>query len=143
MEEETEPIPQRKLTVTLRDASSPEADSKVRTDQVANIEKPPSKERKSVISARSGASSKNDVVPALTGDFIEIPHVRIPDEVAEALTVPFGAAGEPWCPRINVNRGESITCDDPSTGGSMGWRMLKDLATPSDRPVNRVAAPCG
>uniref|UniRef100_A0A803MCS6 Uncharacterized protein n=1 Tax=Chenopodium quinoa TaxID=63459 RepID=A0A803MCS6_CHEQI len=25
----------------------------------------------------------------------------------------------------------------------MGWRVLKDLATPTDRPVNRVAAPCG
>ncbi|XP_021771886.1 uncharacterized protein LOC110736037 [Chenopodium quinoa] len=24
----------------------------------------------------------------------------------------------------------------------MGWRMLKDLATPSDRPIDRLSAPC-
>uniref|UniRef100_A0A803LJD4 Uncharacterized protein n=1 Tax=Chenopodium quinoa TaxID=63459 RepID=A0A803LJD4_CHEQI len=117
--------------------------SGVSTDQVANLNKPPSKERQTVISTRSGGPSKNAFVPALVGDFIEIPHVRIPEEVADELAVPFGVVGDPWHPRINVNRGESVLCDDPSTGESMGWRVLKDLATPADRPANLVAAPCG
>uniref|UniRef100_A0A803LU11 Uncharacterized protein n=1 Tax=Chenopodium quinoa TaxID=63459 RepID=A0A803LU11_CHEQI len=111
--------------------------------QLASIDKPPPKETPAVIPTRSGGLVKGAFVPALVSDFIEIPHVRIPEGVAEELAVPVGAAGDPWHPRINVNRGESVLSDDPSTGGSMGWRVLKDLATPADRPSNRIAAPCG
>uniref|UniRef100_A0A803LMG0 Uncharacterized protein n=1 Tax=Chenopodium quinoa TaxID=63459 RepID=A0A803LMG0_CHEQI len=143
LEDETEPNPPKKLTVTLRDPTIPRAGSSgARTNQ-ANIDKPPNKETPAVLSTRSSGPSKSAFVPALVGDFIEIPHVRIPEEVVEELVVPFGAADDPWHPRINVNHGESVLSDDPSTGGSMGWRMLKDLATPADRPANRVAAPCG
>uniref|UniRef100_A0A803N8W6 Uncharacterized protein n=1 Tax=Chenopodium quinoa TaxID=63459 RepID=A0A803N8W6_CHEQI len=142
LEDETDPHPAKKLTITLRDPKSLGVSSEVRTGQMASIENPPSKET-TVVSGRTGGPSKNAFVPALVGDFIEIPHVRIPEEVAEELAIPFGVAGDPWHPRIDVNRGESVLSDDPSTGGSMGWRMLKDLATPADRPANRVAAPCG
>uniref|UniRef100_A0A803LL84 Transposase (putative) gypsy type domain-containing protein n=1 Tax=Chenopodium quinoa TaxID=63459 RepID=A0A803LL84_CHEQI len=142
LEDETEPQPAKKLTVTLRDPKSLGVSTEVRTGQMASIEKPPSRET-TIISGRTGGLNHNAFVPAGVTDFIEIPHVRIPTEVIDGLAVPSGAAGDPSHPRINVNRGESVLCDDPATGESMGWRVLKDLATPSDRPVNRAAAPCG
>uniref|UniRef100_A0A803LK22 Transposase (putative) gypsy type domain-containing protein n=1 Tax=Chenopodium quinoa TaxID=63459 RepID=A0A803LK22_CHEQI len=106
LEDETDPHPAKKLTVTLRDPKGLRVSSEVRTGQMASIEKPPSKET-TVVSGRTGGPNKNVFVSALVGDFIEIPRVRIPEEVAEELAVPFGAAGDPWHPRINVNRGES------------------------------------
>uniref|UniRef100_A0A803KX17 Uncharacterized protein n=1 Tax=Chenopodium quinoa TaxID=63459 RepID=A0A803KX17_CHEQI len=133
LEDETETQPLKKLTVTLG----------AKIGQLASIDKPPPKETLAVIPTRSGGLVKGTFVPALVSDFIEISHVRILEGVAEELVVPVGAAGDPWHPRINVNRGESVLSDDPSTGGSMGWRVLKDLETPADRPSNRIAAPCG
>uniref|UniRef100_A0A803LQH6 Transposase (putative) gypsy type domain-containing protein n=1 Tax=Chenopodium quinoa TaxID=63459 RepID=A0A803LQH6_CHEQI len=142
LEDETEPHPAKKLMVTLRDPKGLGVSTEVRTGQMASIEKPPSKET-TIISGRTGGLGQNAFVPAGVSDFIEIPHVKIPADVADELAVPSGAAGDPWHPRINVNRGESVLCDDPATGGSMRWRVLKDLATPADRPANRAAAPCG
>uniref|UniRef100_A0A803M040 Uncharacterized protein n=1 Tax=Chenopodium quinoa TaxID=63459 RepID=A0A803M040_CHEQI len=132
LEDETESQPAKKLTVTLRDPKG----------LGVSLEKPPSKETR-LMSGHPGGLGQNAFVPAGVSDFIEIPHVKIPVDVADELSMPSGVAGDPWNPRINVNRGESVLCDDPATGGSMGWRVLKDLATPADRPVNRVAAPYG
>ncbi|XP_021717337.1 uncharacterized protein LOC110685176 [Chenopodium quinoa] len=87
---------------------------------------------------RSGSSSLYAFIPLLTNDFVEISHVKISDEVMEEFLVPTGTADEPWHPRIQVNRGESVII----VAGSMGWRMLKDLATPADRPIDRLYAPC-
>uniref|UniRef100_A0A803MT94 Uncharacterized protein n=1 Tax=Chenopodium quinoa TaxID=63459 RepID=A0A803MT94_CHEQI len=108
LEDETDLHPPKKLTVTLRDPKGLGVSSEVRTVQMASIEKPPSKET-TIVLGRTGDPIKNAFVPALVGDFIEIPHVRIPAEVADELAVPFGAAGDPWHPRINVNRGESVS----------------------------------
>uniref|UniRef100_A0A803LGI3 Uncharacterized protein n=1 Tax=Chenopodium quinoa TaxID=63459 RepID=A0A803LGI3_CHEQI len=85
----------------------------------------------------------NAFTPASVPDFIEVPHVRVPQEVAdELLNFPVGNASEAWLPQLNVNRGESVYTDDPSSGGSLGWRMLKDLPTPADRTSARFTAPC-
>ncbi|XP_021716608.1 uncharacterized protein LOC110684455 [Chenopodium quinoa] len=92
----------------------------------------------------SGSAGPTAFVPASVSDFIEFPHVRIPEEVSdELLDFPIGNASEPWCPSFTVNRGESVYADDPSSGGSLGWRMLKDLPTPADRPTGCFVAPCG
>ncbi|XP_021834917.2 uncharacterized protein [Spinacia oleracea] len=48
---------------------------------------------------------------------------------------------EPWNPKIDLLRGESVLTDDCKGGGCMGWRALKNLATPRDNPAVEIDAP--
>uniref|UniRef100_A0A803MBS5 Uncharacterized protein n=1 Tax=Chenopodium quinoa TaxID=63459 RepID=A0A803MBS5_CHEQI len=56
----------------------------------------------------SGLVGPNVFVPTSVSDFIEVPHVKILEEVDdELLDFLIGNASEPWRPKLTVNRGES------------------------------------
>ena len=75
------------------------------------------------------------------GEWIEKTPICLSPRKMKYFEVPPGEPDEPWNPKIDLLRGESILTDDCKGGGCMGWRALKDLATPRDNPAAEIDAP--
>ncbi|XP_056692256.1 uncharacterized protein [Spinacia oleracea] len=75
------------------------------------------------------------------GEWIEKTPVCLTPRKMKYFEVPPGEPDESWNPKIDLLRGESILTDDCKGGGCMGWRALKDLATPRDNPAAEIDAP--
>ncbi|XP_056686499.1 uncharacterized protein [Spinacia oleracea] len=75
------------------------------------------------------------------GEWIEKTPICLSPKKMKYFEVPPGEPDEPWNPKIDLLRGESILTDDCKGGGCMGWRALKDLATPRDNPAAEIDAP--
>ncbi|KNA16233.1 hypothetical protein SOVF_091030 [Spinacia oleracea] len=75
------------------------------------------------------------------GEWIEKTPVPLTPRKMKYFEVPPGEPNEPWKPEIDLLRGESVLTDDCKGGGCMGWRTLKNLATPRDNPAAEVDAP--
>uniref|UniRef100_A0A803LHK5 Uncharacterized protein n=1 Tax=Chenopodium quinoa TaxID=63459 RepID=A0A803LHK5_CHEQI len=65
-----------------------------------------------------------------------IEHVegKIPDEVLDRVKAPKGRSRDQWRPEMDVFRNRSIFTDDPLWGGNLGYRLLRNVSTPVDRP---------
>uniref|UniRef100_A0A803L500 Uncharacterized protein n=1 Tax=Chenopodium quinoa TaxID=63459 RepID=A0A803L500_CHEQI len=69
-----------------------------------------------------------------------IEHVegKIPDEVLNRVRAPKGRSRDQWRPEMDVFRNESIFTDDPLRGGNLGYRLLRNVSTPVDRPSGQI-----
>ncbi|KNA25520.1 hypothetical protein SOVF_005930 [Spinacia oleracea] len=74
-------------------------------------------------------------------EWIETTPVVLTPNKMKYFEVPPGNPDEPWDPKIDLLRGESILTDDCRFGGCMGWRALKGLATPRETPAVKIDAP--
>uniref|UniRef100_A0A803MA35 Uncharacterized protein n=1 Tax=Chenopodium quinoa TaxID=63459 RepID=A0A803MA35_CHEQI len=70
--------------------------------------------------------------------WIEQPSGKIPDEVSKRFVVPNGRSQDRWQPQLDISRNESIFIDDSLHGGNLGYRLLRNLATPVDRLAGLV-----
>ncbi|KNA13066.1 hypothetical protein SOVF_120130, partial [Spinacia oleracea] len=75
------------------------------------------------------------------GEWIEKTPICLTPRKMKYFEVPPGEPDEPWNPKVDLLRGESVLTDDCKGGGCMGWRALKDLATPRDNPAVEIDAP--
>lgn len=62
-------------------------------------------------------------------------------ESASQLGYPPSKINEHWLSPIDVLRGESILSDLPPESGTLGYRSLRYVTTPIDRPPKEVKAP--
>uniref|UniRef100_A0A803MHT3 Uncharacterized protein n=1 Tax=Chenopodium quinoa TaxID=63459 RepID=A0A803MHT3_CHEQI len=69
-----------------------------------------------------------------------IEHVegKILDEVLNRVRAPEGRSRDQWRPEMDVFRNESIFTDDPLRGGNLGYRLLRNVSTPVDRPSGQI-----
>uniref|UniRef100_A0A803MZ13 Uncharacterized protein n=1 Tax=Chenopodium quinoa TaxID=63459 RepID=A0A803MZ13_CHEQI len=72
------------------------------------------------------------------GQWIEHVEGKIPDEVLNRVRVPEGRSRDQWRPEMDVFRNESIFTDDPLRGGNLGYRLLRNVSTPVDRPSGLI-----
>ncbi|KNA11959.1 hypothetical protein SOVF_130280, partial [Spinacia oleracea] len=92
-------------------------------------------------SQSAGTSSLHMGLFVRPEEWIETTPVLLTPNKKKCFEVPPGNPDEPWDPKIDLLRGESILTDDCRFGGCMGWRALKGLATPRDTPAVKIDAP--
>ncbi|XP_021747853.1 uncharacterized protein LOC110713708 [Chenopodium quinoa] len=81
-------------------------------------------------------------IPGITyrgGQWIKHVEGKIPDEVLERVRAPEGRSRDQWRPEMDVFRNESIFTDDPLRGGNLGYRLLRNVSTPVDRPSGLIS----
>ncbi|KMT03871.1 hypothetical protein BVRB_8g188080 [Beta vulgaris subsp. vulgaris] len=61
--------------------------------------------------------------------------------VKAALSHPPSTTGQAFRPALDVREDESIFADIPANGGTLGYRLLKGLQLPFDRPAYKLVAP--
>ncbi|KMS94712.1 hypothetical protein BVRB_016020, partial [Beta vulgaris subsp. vulgaris] len=74
-------------------------------------------------------------------EWIETNIVPLCASVKAALFHPPSTAGQPFRPALDVREDESIFADIPANGGTLGYRLLKGLQLPFDRPADKLVAP--
>ncbi|KMT05287.1 hypothetical protein BVRB_7g174250 [Beta vulgaris subsp. vulgaris] len=74
-------------------------------------------------------------------EWIETNIVPLCASVKAALSHPPSIAGQAFRPALDVREDESIFADIPANGGTLGYRLLKGLQLPFDRPADKLVAP--
>ncbi|XP_057251317.1 uncharacterized protein LOC130591664 [Beta vulgaris subsp. vulgaris] len=74
-------------------------------------------------------------------EWIETNIVPLCASVKAALSHPPSVAGRAFRPALDVREDESIFADIPANGGTLGYRLLKGLQLPFDRPADKLVAP--
>ncbi|KMS94811.1 hypothetical protein BVRB_015090, partial [Beta vulgaris subsp. vulgaris] len=74
-------------------------------------------------------------------EWIETNIVPLCASVKAALSHPPSTAGQAFRPALDVREDESIFADIPANGGTLGYRLLKGLQLPFDRPADKLVAP--
>ena len=74
-------------------------------------------------------------------EWIETKIIPLCASVKAVLSHPPSTAGQPFRPALDVREDESIFADSPANGGTMGYRFLKGLQLPFDRPADKLVAP--
>uniref|UniRef100_A0A803LA17 Transposase (putative) gypsy type domain-containing protein n=1 Tax=Chenopodium quinoa TaxID=63459 RepID=A0A803LA17_CHEQI len=85
-----------------------------------------------------GSDSRISALTYRSNQWIERVCGRFPDEVLKGFAVPAGHSGDRWQPRMDVGRNESMITDDPMQGGNLGYRLMRNLTLPMDRPAGPI-----
>uniref|UniRef100_A0A803NEN8 Uncharacterized protein n=1 Tax=Chenopodium quinoa TaxID=63459 RepID=A0A803NEN8_CHEQI len=88
-----------------------------------------------------GPVNSDTSIPGITyqgGQWIEHVEGKIPDEVLDRVKAPEGRSRDQWRPEMDVFCNESIFTDDPLRGGNLGYRLLRNVSTPVDRPSGLI-----
>lgn len=70
-------------------------------------------------------------------EWIETNIVPLYGSLKAALSHPPSVAGQPFRPALDVREDVSIFADIPANGGTLGYRLLKGLQLPFDRPADK------
>lgn len=74
-------------------------------------------------------------------EWIETKIIPLCAFVKAALSHPPSTAGQPFRPALDVREDESIFADIPANSGTLGYRLLKGLQLPFDRPADKLVVP--
>ncbi|KMT05595.1 hypothetical protein BVRB_7g167360 [Beta vulgaris subsp. vulgaris] len=100
--------------------------------------------RQKVYELLSRPSFLSDLGPGIycrAQEWIETSIIFLCAAVKAALFHPPSTAGQLFRPNLDVREDESIFADIPANGGTLGYRLLKGLQLPFDRPADKLVAP--